>query len=213
MTPAGAALLLRCLEAGQLAGLPAAHRIVCLAATRCSSSMASAECRSGPTPNVALSLASRPHLPGSTRPRLSSCACLLPAQDRLVEYDRESAKRTTVYDDQADFFEIDANAWLTGGGRGAGGGGARCWARRGRLCVEAAAPASCRASSGEPRRSASTACLLPGLGACPPTSASCHLAPLPCCAPASEARLAPLLHRCRGGARRAAAAGAGDGRG
>lgn len=85
--------------------------------------MASAECRSGPTPNVALSLASRPHLPGSTRPRLSSCACLLPAQDRLVEYDRESAKRTTVYDDQADFFEIDANAWLTGGGRGAGGGG------------------------------------------------------------------------------------------
>lgn len=38
-----------------------------------------------------------------------------PLQDRLVEYDRESAKRTTVYDDQADFFEIDANAWLTGG--------------------------------------------------------------------------------------------------
>ncbi len=41
-------------------------------------------------------------------------------QDRLVEYDRESAKRTTVYDDQADFFEIDANAWLTGGAGGCG---------------------------------------------------------------------------------------------
>lgn len=42
-----------------------------------------------------------------------SAAAAVALKDRLVEYDRESAKRTTVYDDQADFFEIDANAWLT----------------------------------------------------------------------------------------------------
>lgn len=35
-------------------------------------------------------------------------------KDRLVEYDRNSAKRTTVIDDQSDYFEIDTNAWLTG---------------------------------------------------------------------------------------------------
>ena len=34
-------------------------------------------------------------------------------QDRLVEYDRNAAKRTAVIDDQSDFFEIDSNAWLT----------------------------------------------------------------------------------------------------
>ncbi|GAX79653.1 hypothetical protein CEUSTIGMA_g7094.t1 [Chlamydomonas eustigma] len=34
-------------------------------------------------------------------------------KDRLIEYDRESAKRTTVIDDQSDYFEIDSNAWLT----------------------------------------------------------------------------------------------------
>eukprot|EP00887_Chlorella_sp_A99_P006420 scaffold3.g6420.t1 len=34
-------------------------------------------------------------------------------RDQLVEYDRHSAKRTTVIDDQSDFFEIDTNAWLT----------------------------------------------------------------------------------------------------
>lgn len=33
-------------------------------------------------------------------------------KDRLVEYDRDSRKRTTVVDDQNDFFEIDTNAWL-----------------------------------------------------------------------------------------------------
>ncbi len=30
-----------------------------------------------------------------------------------MEYDRNAAKRTTVIDDQSDFFEIDTNAWLT----------------------------------------------------------------------------------------------------
>lgn len=34
-------------------------------------------------------------------------------KDRLVEYDRNSAKRTVVIDDQSDYFEIDTNAWLT----------------------------------------------------------------------------------------------------
>ncbi|KAK9826176.1 hypothetical protein WJX81_003659 [Elliptochloris bilobata] len=34
-------------------------------------------------------------------------------KDRLVEYDRNSAQRTQVLDDQSDFFEVDANAWLT----------------------------------------------------------------------------------------------------
>lgn len=35
-------------------------------------------------------------------------------KNRLVEYDRNAAKRTTVIDDQSDYFEIDTNAWLTG---------------------------------------------------------------------------------------------------
>lgn len=30
-----------------------------------------------------------------------------------MEYDRNSASRTQVFDDQSDFFEVDANAWLT----------------------------------------------------------------------------------------------------
>lgn len=34
-------------------------------------------------------------------------------KDRLVEYDRHSQKRTTVIDDQSDFFEIETNAWLS----------------------------------------------------------------------------------------------------
>ncbi|EPS69976.1 hypothetical protein M569_04788 [Genlisea aurea] len=32
---------------------------------------------------------------------------------RLVEYDRNSAARTTVIDDQSDYFELEANAWLS----------------------------------------------------------------------------------------------------
>ena len=33
-------------------------------------------------------------------------------RDRLVEFDRQGAKRTTVIDDQSDYFAIDSNAWL-----------------------------------------------------------------------------------------------------
>ncbi|XP_028763444.1 activating signal cointegrator 1 [Neltuma alba] len=32
---------------------------------------------------------------------------------RLVDYDRNSAARTTVYDDQSDYYEIDGNSWLS----------------------------------------------------------------------------------------------------
>ncbi|KAK6148536.1 hypothetical protein DH2020_019448 [Rehmannia glutinosa] len=32
---------------------------------------------------------------------------------RLVEYDRNSAARTTVIDDQSDYYEIEANSWLS----------------------------------------------------------------------------------------------------
>lgn len=34
-------------------------------------------------------------------------------RDRLLEYDRQSARRTKVIDDQSDYFEIDSNTWLT----------------------------------------------------------------------------------------------------
>jgi hypothetical protein len=34
-------------------------------------------------------------------------------KDRLVDYDRHAQKRTTVIDDQSDFFEIETNAWLS----------------------------------------------------------------------------------------------------
>ncbi|BDA48892.1 probable activating signal cointegrator 1 at N-terminal half [Coccomyxa sp. Obi] len=34
-------------------------------------------------------------------------------KNRLVDYDRNASKRTTVVDDQSDFFEIDSNAWLS----------------------------------------------------------------------------------------------------
>lgn len=32
---------------------------------------------------------------------------------RLVEYDRDSAARTTVIDDQSDYYEMDGNTWLS----------------------------------------------------------------------------------------------------
>jgi hypothetical protein len=35
------------------------------------------------------------------------------AKDRLVLFDRTSAQRTTVIDDQSDYFAIDSNQWLT----------------------------------------------------------------------------------------------------
>jgi hypothetical protein len=45
-----------------------------------------------------------------------SAAAAAALRDRLVRYDRESARRTTVLDDQEDhyaFLDIDANPWLT----------------------------------------------------------------------------------------------------
>lgn len=41
-----------------------------------------------------------------------AAAAAVAFKDRLVEYDRDSARRTHVIDDQSDFFEIDTNAWL-----------------------------------------------------------------------------------------------------
>lgn len=34
-------------------------------------------------------------------------------RDRLVQFDRQGAKRTSVIDDQSDYFAIDSNAWLS----------------------------------------------------------------------------------------------------
>ncbi|EIE18808.1 hypothetical protein COCSUDRAFT_44977 [Coccomyxa subellipsoidea C-169] len=42
-----------------------------------------------------------------------SAAEAVALKNRLVDYDRNAAKRTTVVDDQSDFFEIDSNAWLS----------------------------------------------------------------------------------------------------
>lgn len=39
--------------------------------------------------------------------------------DRLLEFDRTSAARTEVIDDQGDYFEIDSNQWLDAGERAA----------------------------------------------------------------------------------------------
>ena len=39
-------------------------------------------------------------------------AAAVAAKDRLVHFDKTSAKRTTVIDDQSEWFEIDGNAWL-----------------------------------------------------------------------------------------------------
>ena len=34
-------------------------------------------------------------------------------KDRLVEYGRESARRTRVVDDQSDYYQIDSSVWLS----------------------------------------------------------------------------------------------------
>ena len=39
-------------------------------------------------------------------------AAAVAAKDRLVHFDQTSAKRTTVIDDQSEYYEIDGNAWL-----------------------------------------------------------------------------------------------------
>lgn len=55
---------------------------------------------------------------GSGQPDAAAAAADAQAQavafkDRLVEYDRHAQQRTTVIDDQSDFFEIETNAWLS----------------------------------------------------------------------------------------------------
>jgi hypothetical protein len=55
-------------------------------------------------------------------------------KNRLVDYDRNSAKRTTVIDDQSDYFEVDSNAWLTEE-VGARAGGYTCWLHLGGLAL------------------------------------------------------------------------------
>lgn len=49
----------------------------------------------------------------STAGDADAVAAAMAFKDRLVEYDRNSAQRTTVIDDQADFFELNTNEWLT----------------------------------------------------------------------------------------------------
>ncbi|GIL84063.1 hypothetical protein Vretifemale_12782 [Volvox reticuliferus] len=51
--------------------------------------------------------------PGAAGEEDAATAAARAFKDRLVEYDRNAAKRTTVIDDQSDFFEIDTNSWLT----------------------------------------------------------------------------------------------------
>lgn len=47
-------------------------------------------------------------------------AAAMALRDRLVEYDRESARRTTVIDDQSDYYDaVDGNAWLNDGEKAA----------------------------------------------------------------------------------------------
>ena len=42
----------------------------------------------------------------------AATAAAVAAKDRLVHFDQTSAKRTTVIDDQSEWYEIDGNAWL-----------------------------------------------------------------------------------------------------
>eukprot|EP00879_Flechtneria_rotunda_P007369 GHRR01007730.1.p1 GENE.GHRR01007730.1~~GHRR01007730.1.p1 ORF type:complete len:508 (+),score=284.63 GHRR01007730.1:502-2025(+) len=48
-----------------------------------------------------------------TNTAAAAAAQAIAFKDRLVEFDRSSQKRTTVIDDQSDFFEIDTNTWLS----------------------------------------------------------------------------------------------------
>jgi hypothetical protein len=51
-------------------------------------------------------------LTDASNPKAATAAAVA-FKDRLLEYDRHSVKRTSVIDDQSDYFEIDTNAWLT----------------------------------------------------------------------------------------------------
>ncbi|MCO5592104.1 hypothetical protein L7F22_046099 [Adiantum nelumboides] len=52
-------------------------------------------------------------LEGSNVPKSDSEAAAQAFKDRLVEYGRTSSQRTTVIDDQSDYFQVDENAWLS----------------------------------------------------------------------------------------------------
>ncbi|KAK6261630.1 hypothetical protein QUC31_007446 [Theobroma cacao] len=52
-------------------------------------------------------------LEGSFTPLSDAEAAAEAYAKRLVEYDRNSAARTTVIDDQSDYYEIDSNSWLS----------------------------------------------------------------------------------------------------
>ncbi|XP_024537080.1 activating signal cointegrator 1-like [Selaginella moellendorffii] len=52
-------------------------------------------------------------LEGSLLPTSEAEAAAQAFKDRLVEYDRNSASRTTVIDDQSDFFEIEGDSWVS----------------------------------------------------------------------------------------------------
>jgi hypothetical protein len=51
--------------------------------------------------------------PGDSGHLALSSAAVLILLSAAGQADRNSARRTTVVDDQADFFEIDGNAWLS----------------------------------------------------------------------------------------------------
>ena len=52
-------------------------------------------------------------LEGSFTPVSDAEAAAEAYAKRLVEYDRNAAARTTVIDDQSDYYEIEGNSWLS----------------------------------------------------------------------------------------------------
>lgn len=50
---------------------------------------------------------------GSNSTPDSATVVAIAFKDRLVDYDRNAQQRTTVIDNQSDYFEIDTNAWLS----------------------------------------------------------------------------------------------------
>lgn len=52
-------------------------------------------------------------LEGSNVPMSDSEAAAQAFKDRLVEYGRTSSQRTTVIDDQSDYFQVDESTWLS----------------------------------------------------------------------------------------------------
>ena len=99
----------------------------------------------------------------------TSSAAAVALRDRLVEYDRQSAKRTTVLDDQSDFFEIDANAWLTGEWVGLELSRGRLWVPR--LCPSLDPSKGCSSLNPRPCRLPEPPCALLPYASCLPCPA------------------------------------------